>query len=417
MSLYNEAIKLVLSDVSTFLASTLKPEKLSQNGLKEKAKLLDSLQKLFTDYPSLVNQGDNISITSSTAVADESRNTASSHGSEEDYSDNIPETTVKSLNDAQKMGYLDRRQKGLLSTWQKQYCVLHKCVLYCFKKPADKKQKGAFFVTGYEVVSAPQNVKDTAKKEASFELVSPGKKTYQFCADNQEDFESWRDAINSFCVESAGLTAEEFTEDDVYEPLDEDVLKQAQASQFPQSPKSPITSASSPPDNSQQSFNRHNDEELAEDMDDIYEPLEVEPRPPSRSLPSPSHETRSPTSPRPALPSPPSTADAPPALPRRNVPLPPAPQIPLPKLPEEKKKRKLTLSPLFHHPSEDFENMFYGVWPSKAASENELSFERGDIIHIINRELERENWWIGELKGKIGLVPKTFMHPAYLAVS
>ena len=99
------------------------------------------------------------------------------------------------------------------------------------------------------------------------------------------------------------------------------------------------------------------------------------------------------------------------------MPLPPAPQIPLPKLPEEKKKRRLTLTPLSHHPSEDFENMFYGVWPSKGASENELSFERGDIIHIINRELEAENWWIGELKGKIGLVPKTFMHPAYLAVS
>ncbi|XP_005099791.1 src kinase-associated phosphoprotein 2-A [Aplysia californica] len=397
MSAYNEAIKRVLAEVNKFLGSTLKSESLSKNGQKEKSRITEVLQKLFADYPGLAPAtGDEGSASSGKDLSiDESRNTTgSSQGSEEDnYSDNIPETTVKALNDSTKMGFLDRKQKDLLfSTWQKQYCVLHKNILYCFKKPSDKKQKGAFFVTGYEVVNAPQNVKDAAKKEASFELVGPGKKTYQFCADNKQDMEAWRDAI----VAVSGELPQDDV-DDVYEAFNDDAM----------------TSAAPPPIAPDNRSEKIEEQEIME-ADEIYEFLE--PPPPMLESSAGSDPPPPPASPRPLPPIQPAASVIPPELPVRNTPLPPVPKISLPDIPQEKKKRTPSLLSMTHPPAEDFENMYLGVWACKATSANELSFERGDMVHIINRELDRDDWWIGELDGKIGLVPKTFMHPAYQLV-
>ena len=38
---------------------------------------------------------------------------------------------------------------------------------------------------------------------------------------------------------------------------------------------------------------------------------------------------------------------------------------------------------------------------------NELPFKRGDIITIINRD--HQHWWKGELNGKQGLLPSTYV--------
>uniref|UniRef100_A0A2C9KS89 PH domain-containing protein n=1 Tax=Biomphalaria glabrata TaxID=6526 RepID=A0A2C9KS89_BIOGL len=108
-------------------------------------------------------------------------------GNEEDnYSDNVPDMTVKALSNPVKMGYLDKKNTGTLLgnifSWKKRYCVLHKNILYCFKKPEDKKQQCAFFLNGYEFREAPHYHKDPAKKDLCFELVSPGKKSHQVAA-------------------------------------------------------------------------------------------------------------------------------------------------------------------------------------------------------------------------------------------
>lgn len=96
---------------------------------------------------------------------------------------------------------------------------------------------------------------------------------------------------------------------------------------------------------------------------------------------------------------------APPPVPVRNN-----KDRPLPTSPTEKNK-------LAFHPKEDFENLFYGKWDCAAESNKELSFKQGEIIHIINRGHDRENWWVGELKGTIGLVPKTYLTAAYEAMT
>lgn len=86
------------------------------------------------------------------------------------------------------------------------------------------------------------------------------------------------------------------------------------------------------------------------------------------------------------------------------------PQRDLPPPPPEKKKIKLNIT---CKPQEDFENRYYGKWDCTGDCSNELSFKKGDIIYILSREFDEKAWWVGELNGKFGLVPKTFLTPAY----
>ena len=119
------------------------------------------------------------------------------------------------------------------------------------------------------------------------------------------------------------------------------------------------------------------------------------------------------------------TAPPPPPPPARG--LPPQPPIPPPseslanrRLPptpvEPPKKKKIKLN-LTCKPSEDFENQYFGKWDCKGDNPNELTFNKGDIIHVLSKEFDEKSWWIGELKGKFGLVPKTYLTPAYVVVS
>lgn len=65
----------------------------------------------------------------------------------------------------------------------------------------------------------------------------------------------------------------------------------------------------------------------------------------------------------------------------------------------------------------DYKNMYYGKWDCKADADNELAFKQGDIIHVLSKEYDAKSWWIAELKGNIGLVPKKYLVEAYERVT
>ncbi|XP_055859645.1 src kinase-associated phosphoprotein 2-B-like isoform X2 [Biomphalaria glabrata] len=369
----------------------------------------------------------------------------SSHGNEEDnYSDNVPDTTVKALSNPVKMGYLDKKNTGTLLgnifSWKKRYCVLQKNILYCFKKPEDKKQQCAFFLNGYEFREAPHYHKDPAKKDLCFELVSPGKKSHQFLASSKDDVISWKEAFQSSTLASA--EAEDQSDGDIYEEMPAEKPQLVKRMEMPvpvpivtepmeevyEDGTSLVTEAAlpvpvekkplpSPPPVIKVPVAEKKEEEYDDDSL-IYEPVDtlspplpspVPPRSPVADAPPPLPPHVPHSSPTPAQA---TSPDLPPPLPNRNVPLPPPPSIEtLPQLPQARKKM-ITLGKIMH-PSEDFENMYYGVWKSESSSSQELSFNRGQIIHVISRDLDSDNWWVGELDGKIGLVPKTFLAPAY----
>ena len=63
------------------------------------------------------------------------------------------------------------------------------------------------------------------------------------------------------------------------------------------------------------------------------------------------------------------------------------------------------------------ETYFYGMWDCTASTEHELAFKPGDLIEILERRYDEEGWWVGMLHNKIGLVPKTYLSPAYKIVA
>ncbi|KAM4874793.1 src kinase-associated phosphoprotein 2 isoform 1-T1 [Thomomys bottae] len=63
--------------------------------------------------------------------------------------------------------------------------------------------------------------------------------------------------------------------------------------------------------------------------------------------------------------------------------------------------------------STDYSNFYQGLWDCTGALSDELSFKRGDVIYILSKEYNRYGWWVGEMKGAIGLVPKAYIMEMY----
>ncbi|KAM4706314.1 src kinase-associated phosphoprotein 2 [Rhinophrynus dorsalis] len=61
----------------------------------------------------------------------------------------------------------------------------------------------------------------------------------------------------------------------------------------------------------------------------------------------------------------------------------------------------------------DYANFYRGLWDCTGDYPDELSFKHGDVIYILSREYNRYGWWVGEMKGTIGLVPKAYIMEMY----
>ncbi|NWV02879.1 SKAP2 protein, partial [Ptilonorhynchus violaceus] len=61
----------------------------------------------------------------------------------------------------------------------------------------------------------------------------------------------------------------------------------------------------------------------------------------------------------------------------------------------------------------DYANFYQGLWDCTGDQDDELTFKRGDVIYIISKEYNRYGWWVGEMNGTIGLVPKDYIMEMY----
>ncbi|XP_023196374.1 src kinase-associated phosphoprotein 1 isoform X2 [Xiphophorus maculatus] len=64
--------------------------------------------------------------------------------------------------------------------------------------------------------------------------------------------------------------------------------------------------------------------------------------------------------------------------------------------------------------SSEYANYYQGLWDCQADETDELDFKRGDLIYVISKEYNIHGWWVGELNGTVGIVPKDFLQPAYI---
>jgi hypothetical protein len=51
------------------------------------------------------------------------------------------------------------------------------------------------------------------------------------------------------------------------------------------------------------------------------------------------------------------------------------------------------------------------IYAYKPSNSDELEMEVGDIIDVLDKNIEDQGWWRGELKGKIGVFPDNFVQP------
>ncbi|CAB1333829.1 unnamed protein product [Coregonus sp. 'balchen'] len=61
----------------------------------------------------------------------------------------------------------------------------------------------------------------------------------------------------------------------------------------------------------------------------------------------------------------------------------------------------------------DYQNYYQGIWDCTGDQPDELSFRRGDAIYILSKEYQSYGWWIGEMKGSVGIVPKEYLMELY----
>ncbi|NXG56084.1 SKAP2 protein, partial [Hemiprocne comata] len=61
----------------------------------------------------------------------------------------------------------------------------------------------------------------------------------------------------------------------------------------------------------------------------------------------------------------------------------------------------------------DYANFYQGLWDCTGDEPDELTFKRGDVIFILSKEYDRFGWWVGEMEGTIGLVPKAYIMEMY----
>nr|XP_014436706.1 src kinase-associated phosphoprotein 2 [Pelodiscus sinensis] len=84
-----------------------------------------------------------------------------------------------------------------------------------------------------------------------------------------------------------------------------------------------------------------------------------------------------------------------------------------PKTAEPKKLSPVTTSNVLGDKNTDYTNFYQGLWDCTGDVPDELSFKRGDVIYILSKEYHRFGWWVGEMKGSIGLVPRDYIIEMY----
>lgn len=390
MSKFHGDISEVLEDVYTFLQATLQNEILSATALTHKESLLIKIGALNASYPqlqlslkddsrSLVKQdgvahsevtsqpsspppyvdmnGTNscnrvhFEYVSSDAAQDESYDTClsdrsasentSSTKAEDEGEKDYPLVPAAELHACEKNGYLEKKGRerlGFLNPFQRRWCAIKDGVMYYYERSTDRRQKGMIPLAGYQARPFSVPSKDSKKSNFCFELVCPGKRTYQFIAVSAKDMKQWIAAVErNSSPASSGM-------------------------------KTYLT----PFYESGQNL-KHLD---SCDSEDIYELVEEE-------------------------------KDS-----KNNT------ECDEQQLYDEGQsvvEGEQVGSESANESSESFnyQEWYVGLWDCKADEPNELSFLRGDIIHIVSKEYDANAWWVGDKRGQIGFVPKSYLMEAY----
>ncbi|XP_039189207.1 src kinase-associated phosphoprotein 1 [Crotalus tigris] len=260
-----------------------------------------------------------------------------------------------------KQGYLEKRTKDSKifgSEWQRRWCVLDNTAFYYYANEKSKQPKGIFAIENYHAQLVPYLRKDS-RRDCCFELTSPGKRTYEFTAANPAEAIDWVDHITFLLkdMNSFIIPCEEEEEEEEEEEKEKDYSNTDKEEAYDD-----IESFDTPSVTFSQDFTLDLDKEepMVQEKECIYE-----------VLPDEDHNVFAQDD-------------------RENA-------------GDIKNKGFIRR----------YANYYQSLWDCTGGHQDELSFQRGDLIYIISKEYNMYGWWVGELNNMVGIVPRNYLMPAY----
>ncbi|XP_072105753.1 src kinase-associated phosphoprotein 2-like [Mobula birostris] len=268
----------------------------------------------------------------------------------------IPLIAAQELSSVLKQGYLEKKRRDhsfFGSEWRRRLCLLNTNIFYYYSSEKDKQQRGAFYVHDAYLV---QNLRKDSKKNCCFEVVSVDKQVYQFTAQSMWEAKEWVDHIQ-FVRKDMNSSFIPIEEDDEEEEGGVDGMVPRKGEPAEEETYDDVDTPSmdhKPPLGHPQAGTG----EIPDD--EIYEEL------PEDDFPPP---------------------------------------IPLDEDEEETDSQGTS--------GVSYEDCYLGLWDCTGEQDDELSFKRGDMIHILSKDYNSFGWWVGELDGTIGIVPKDYLMAAF----
>ncbi|XP_026207114.1 src kinase-associated phosphoprotein 1 [Anabas testudineus] len=358
-------IRRLLNDCELFVTELLEDENLSESAQESRKVLLNNFRIVHIrnpqefPYPSDFREEDGSDDNRSSSLGRSAQSDDASVASDyqddggPEYFEDIAPVAAQDLINILKQGYLEKKRRDhsfFGSEWQKRWCVLNNNIFYYFGSEKDKQQKGSFYINGYSA-QLVTNLRKDSKKNACFELYAHGRRTFQFTAGSPQEAREWVDQINFVLKDlSSGFI-----------PYDDDEEEEEGEAEEEEETYDDIEGVTGPPPprpGAGQALpsGKHGGVSDIEDEDynDIYEVL------PEEDFLDPMDES------------------------------------------SEKNSKS------------DYANYYQCLWNCQADEPDELTFQRGDLIYIVSKEYNIHGWWVGELNGTVGIVPKDFLHPAYI---
>ncbi|XP_041258289.1 src kinase-associated phosphoprotein 1 [Onychostruthus taczanowskii] len=354
-----QEIQGLLEEAEDFLSRALREEPLSARARARRDAILRSFQRLgaryHLEFPSRggdEHDGHDGSEENPSWNFGPSRISPASFPTE--FQDEGLEETPRPIQDSWnilKQGYLEKRSREpsfFGSEWHKRWCVLTQRNFLYYANEKSKQPKGSFPIERYQAHLDSQLRKDSRKK-CCFQLLCPGKRSYEFTAPSPAEAQDWVEQIQFLLRDLSSLTI----------PCDEDEEEEEEEEEEDEEEEelSKDRDSSDSMNNSQNSTLNPEEPEL--EGDDIYEVL------PDEELEPP--------------------------------------------FPEDEEN----FGSEEENSDWDYSNYYQGLWDCTGDNPDELSFQRGDLIRILSKEYPGHGWWVGELGQEIGIVPREFLAPAF----
>lgn len=395
MSIFHDSIRDILEDVQRFLVKTLCKEVLSVSAISHKEGLLLKIDRLRIAHPQLhleklAEDGDDLQSSSPQPYTDmhgnvekvtndenndrpaeisslETNSDYETFGSESGERQDRRkiannESGENSSNETYGLvsGFLAKKGKdglsGLLRPSSRHWVTISGTTMSFYNKMADKHPISQLDLTSYESRILESSKSPSSKVEATFELVSPGKKTYQYVAADVREMNMWLQAIQR--------ARSVLAPPEIKEKADDQQL-QLQSLSLSLSPPQPPPSLEKPA--------------LDEDTEAMYEvvgesgavwavPAVVTEYETFDSFTSDADESDF------------MLADS-----------------------------KISCQEGNFNPTD----WYMGLWDCVSDDPAELDFYRGDVIYVISRDYDKYLWWVAAKEGKVGLVPKNYLTEAF----